>query len=194
MKNNTSRITALFLTGALLLSGCGGTDTANNATSANTDISSADTDSGNTFSAMSTTDLDGNPVDASIFSDSTITLVNAWNVGCTPCVNEIPALNKLNSDYADKGAAVIGLYNDLGSGISDDEMNQIKEILNNADASYTQLRVDGTLASDSAIINMMVFPTTYIVNSEGTILDTIQGANDYEGWKAVMDSYLTEGN
>ena len=73
-------------------------------------------------------------------------LVNVWNVGCTPCVNEIPDLDKINSEYKDKGAAVYGLYGDLGMGISDDEMAQIKDIMSNANASYTQLRMDGTLS------------------------------------------------
>lgn len=34
--------------------------------------------------------------------------------------HEIPDLDKINSEYKDKGAAVYGLYGDLGMGISDD--------------------------------------------------------------------------
>ena len=121
-----------------------------------------------------------------------VTLVNVWNVGCTPCVNEIPDLDKINSEYKDKGAAVYGLYGDLGMGISDDEMAQIKDIMSNANASYTQLRMDGTLATNESLLNIMAYPTTYVVGSDGTILDTIEGSKDYEGWKALIDSYLAE--
>lgn len=64
--------------------------------------------------------------------------------------------------------------------------------MNQAGADYTQIKVDGTLASDDTILNMMVFPTTYVVDSNGTILETIEGSNDYEGWKGVIESYLSE--
>ena len=120
------------------------------------------------FTNMDTTDIDGNKMDSSIFAKNKVTLVNVWNVGCTPCVNEI------------------------GMGISDDEMAQIKDIMSNANASYTQLRMDGTLATNESLLNIMAYPTTYVVGSDGTILDTIEGSKDYEGWKALIDSYLAE--
>lgn len=208
MKNRTLSIAALLLTGTLLFAGCGQTgNTTGNASSAaagqetttteqsdSTAQTASDSNSSisDIFTNMSTTDLDGNKIDSSIFANNKVTLVNVWNVGCTPCVNEIPELDKLNSEYKDKGAAVYGLYNDLGMGISDDEMKQIKDIMGNANASYTQLRMDGTLATNDTLVNLMTFPTTYIVGSDGTILDTIEGSNDYEGWKKVIDSYLAE--
>lgn len=84
------------------------------------------------------------------------------------------------------------LRQSLGMGISDDEMAQIKDIMSNANASYTQLRMDGTLATNESLLNIMAYPTTYVVGSDGTILDTIEGSKDYEGWKALIDSYLAE--
>lgn len=200
-------MTVLFLTGTLLFTGCGETQTKENDAQNNASYSQQENENNQTtddddtylppnnsdsetFSKLNTTDLDGNTIDASIFAKNKITLVNAWNIGCTPCINELPELEKINTEFADKGAAFIGLYNDFGMGISDDEMNDIKEILKNANATFTQLRVDGTLADDDMISNMMVFPTTYVVNSEGKIIDTIEGSNNYEGWKAVIESYL----
>ena len=208
MKNKTLSIAALLLTGTLLFAGCGqtGNTTSNTSStaagqetttteqtgSAEQTTSDSNTSANDIFTNMSTTDLDGNKVDSSIFTNNKVTLVNVWNVGCTPCVNEIPDLDKLNSEYKDKGAAVYGLYCDFGAGISDDELSQIKDILDNANASYTQLRMDGTLAANDTLLNLMAFPTTYIVGSDGTILDTLEGSNDYEGWKKIIDSYLAE--
>lgn len=208
MKNKKLLLPTLFLTSALLLGGCGQTasqqdpttststtteqDTSDSVSDNTTDTSGEYTSGVDTFSKLSTTDLDNNPVDASVFAKNKITLVNVWNVGCTPCINEIPYFDQLNKEYEGTGAAILGLYEDFGVGISDDEMSQIKDILANADASYTQLRIDGTLAQDDMILNIMVFPTTYVVNSEGTIIGTIEGSNDYEGWKATIDSYLDQ--
>lgn len=215
MKKKTVLIAALLLTGTLLFAGCGKTtDSTSNAsgqentvtgqTSADTEAASDSAKTNETsasdgtetdaelFSNMSTTDLDGNNVDSSMFSDHKITLVNVWNIGCTPCVNEIPELEKINSEFSEKGGAVVGLYADFGAGIADDEMEQIKEILSNANASYTQLRMDGTLATNETLLNLMAFPTTYVVSSDGTILDTITGSNDYDGWKETLESYLAQ--
>ncbi len=203
MKNKTLSIATLLLTGALLFAGCGqtGNTTGNTssttagqetATTEQTDSTAQTASANDIFTNMDTTDIDGNKMDSSIFAKNKVTLVNVWNVGCTPCVNEIPDLDKINSEYKDKGAAVYGLYGDLGMGISDDEMAQIKDIMSNANASYTQLRMDGTLATNESLLNIMAYPTTYVVGSDGTILDTIEGSKDYEGWKALIDSYLAE--
>ena len=105
MKNKTLSIATLLLTGALLFAGCGqtGNTTGNTssttagqetATTEQTD-STAQTASDSTastndiFTNMDTTDIDGNKMDSSIFAKNKVTLVNVWNVGCTPCVNEI---------------------------------------------------------------------------------------------------------
>ena len=202
MKNRLLSATALFLTGAMLFAGCGQADsnaTSSSSSEASTETFSAtagtssETSEDNTmFSDMETTDLDGNTVTSSIFSDNKVTLVNVWNVGCTPCVQETPELDRVNQEFAGKGAAVYGLYCDFGMGITDDEMTQIQDIMTNANASYTQLRMDGTLKENSTLLNLMAFPTTFVVGSDGTILDTIEGSNDYEGWKSVIESYLSE--
>lgn len=215
MRKKKLWIAAFLLTGTLLFSGCGQNTAADNGSdtnqttaqiqeeaSDNTD-SESDTDNmdstqndnnadSTTFSDLSTTDLDGNSMDASIFADHTITLVNVWNIGCTPCVNEIPELDKINTDFSERGAAVVGLYHDFGSGLPEDEKSELMSILENANASYTQLRVDGTLADDDMIAGIMVLPTTYIVDSNGRILDTVEGSRDYDGWKSVVESYLIQ--
>ena len=49
--------------------------------------------------------------------------------------NEIPDLDKINSEYKDKGCCCLRTLRDLGMGISDDEMAQIKDIMSNANAS-----------------------------------------------------------
>ena len=201
MKNKTLSIATLLLTGALLFAGCGQTgNTTGNTSSTTAGQETATTEQTDSTaqtasdSTASTNDIFTNmdTTDSSIFAKNKVTLVNVWNVGCTPCVNEIPDLDKINSEYKDKGAAVYGLYGDLGMGISDDEMAQIKDIMSNANASYTQLRMDGTLATNESLLNIMAYPTTYVVGSDGTILDTIEGSKDYEGWKALIDSYLAE--
>lgn len=51
-------------------------------------------------------------MDSSIFSQNAVTVVNFWFNGCTPCVEELPALNKLNEELKAKGGQVIGVNTD----------------------------------------------------------------------------------
>ena len=94
MKKKTLSIAAFLLTGTLFFAGCGQTADGNsnaNASGQETSVTgqvSADTENSSDnadadlsfFSDMNTTDLDGNKVDSSIFSDNKVTLVNVWNV------------------------------------------------------------------------------------------------------------------
>ncbi len=204
MKNKILTLSlAVFLLGStLIFTGCGTTKTSNSSTNTGTTQTAESTDSQNNpdsnaetsddtvFSTLSTTDLSGNPIDSSIFKENKITLINAWNIGCTPCINELPELEKLNKEYETKGAGIKGLYFNFAEDISDDEMSQINDALSTAGVTYPQLRLTKEMYSSDIMQNVMAFPTTFVVDSNGKILDKIEGSNDYEGWKKVIEKYL----
>lgn len=144
------------------------------------------------FENMNTVDLNGEAVDSSIFVDNTLTLVNVWNRGCTPCIMEIPELDKLNKDYEEKGVAVKGLIYEFGVGIEDDARAEVEEILGNAGAEYQQLLVSEEMLPAAELQELEAFPTTYLVNSEGKIIGTVLGSRDYDGWKEVVEGVLQE--
>jgi peroxiredoxin len=53
-------------------------------------------------------DLNGAPVSAADF-DGLVMLVNFWATWCTPCVEEMPMLSRLQQKYADRGVQVVGI-------------------------------------------------------------------------------------
>lgn len=142
------------------------------------------------FKKMDTVDMEGNKADASLFAENTITLVNLWNVGCTPCIDELPALDKLNKEYEGEGAAIKGLYFSAGSTLTDEESEEINSILEKSGAQYQQLTLSEDMLNDDVIKNIQAFPTTFVVDAEGNIVNKIEGSNDYEGWKKVIDKEL----
>ena len=193
MKNKLRILTALVLTTAFFCAGCGQTSTVSpKADTQKITASTQQAEDGTVFSNLKTTDLDGNPVDASIFKENKLTLVNAWNIGCTPCVEEIPTLDKLNREYEKKGVAIKGLYFNFAETIGDDEKKQIDAVLSDANATYQQLQLTSDMYQTSTMQEVMAFPSTFIVDSNGTILDKIEGSNDYDGWKAVIETYLAK--
>ena len=56
-----------------------------------------------TVGAFSTTDVVGKTYTQDVFADYDLTLVNVFTTWCSPCVEEIPVLEKLRQEYADKG-------------------------------------------------------------------------------------------
>lgn len=142
------------------------------------------------FKNMKTMDLDKNEVDSSIFAENKLTLVNTWNIGCTGCVQELPTLNQINKDYADKGVAVKGLYYNFESEISDEECKSVKEVLAKAGADFTQLRNSKEMLESKELKNFQIFPTTFFVDSEGNIVHTVEGSGDYKFWEKHIEKAL----
>lgn len=178
MRHLKTKLTALALTALLLLSltACGG--------------KSGDSTASGPFAGMETTDLDGNAVDSSIFAENKLTVVNAWNIGCTPCIQEIPALDKLNREYASKGVAVVGLYYNFGDDLSAADRQEIDAIMQNAGATYLQILAAPSMLEFDELGQLAAFPTTFFVDSEGNIVDSVMGAREFENWTQVIDQVL----
>ncbi len=73
--------------------------------------SAGDADSavdGSAFPEFEGTDLDGNPVDSSLFAQNAFTVVNFWFNGCKPCVEELDDLNTLNQQVEPAGKGTGG--------------------------------------------------------------------------------------
>ena len=141
------------------------------------------------FKEMKTEDINGNKVDSSIFSKYKLTVVNVWNTGCTPCVDEIPTLDKLNKEYEKIGVSIKGLLLESGVGLNDEEKKTVEDILKKAKSTYQQLTVSEDMLQDKTLI-LQSFPTTFFVDKDGNIVDSIEGSNDYDGWKAKIDEVL----
>lgn len=171
-------IPALLLVVSLLvaLTGCGGKSSG----------SEAKDGSGISFQ---TTDLDGNAVDsAELFAENKITMINIWGTYCGPCINEMPELEELSKEYADKGVAVVGLVVDVTE--SDDSLlSEAQEIVGDTGVTYLNLKAwDGLKDQLSAVAT----PTTYFVDSSGSLVgDPVIGAS-VEKYRQSLDELTAE--
>ena len=121
---------------------------------------------------------------------SSSTIFKDMNTGCSPCISEIPTLDRLNKEYKEKGVSIKGMLLESGIGLTDEEKATAKEILSKANATYQQLTVTKDMVEKDDTLLLQAFPTTFFIDKDGNIVDSIEGSNDYDGWKAKIDEVL----
>lgn len=139
------------------------------------------------FPEFKAKDLDGNDVDSSIISKNAVTVLNFWFNGCSPCVQELPELNKLNEELKEKGGQVIGINTDSLDG-NEDGIAEAKSILEKQGAKYTNLSLDSNSEAGKYATGIMAFPTTIVLDRNGNIIgEPIMGGIDNdESYKQLM--------
>lgn len=145
------------------------------------------------FEKFTAVDLAGNTVDESIFKGKKLTMINIWATFCRPCINEMPDLEKLHQEYADKGVQVMGIVCDVsysGDGYEPPLYDAALDIVEDTGVTYTSL-----LPSDSLdmikLSEVYSVPETIFVDENGNIVgDSFIGSRSFEDWKAIVDSIL----
>ena len=142
---------------------------------------------GGSVLCVSTKDVNGNPVDsADVFAKNRITVVNLWASWCGPCAREIPELDAMNEELKKQGCAVVGFLMD---GEDPYGLEDAKDILDHTGVSYLNIISPATLKDD---IDLQGYPTTYFVDSDGTILgDPVLGAYP-DQYRQIVDKLLSD--
>lgn len=140
------------------------------------------------FENLKAEDFDGKMVDKSIFDNNKLTIVNVWSTTCPPCIAELPELEKISKEFAEKGVSVKGIVYDTIEG--DGAIGEAKSILAKSEVTYQQLKLSKEMLGYNEIAEMQFFPTTFFVNSEGKIVDTIPGAATFEGWSERIEKAM----
>jgi thiol-disulfide isomerase/thioredoxin len=100
-----------------------------------------------------------------------VTLVNFWATWCGPCVEEIPALNRLRKHMQGKPFELISIN-------YAETPQQIREFLNQVKVDFpVLLDEDG---SYSAKWNVLVYPATFIIAMDGNIVYGVNGAIEWD--------------
>lgn len=110
--------------------------------------------------------LDGQRISLSLLKGKVVVL-NFWGTWCTPCKKETPDLVALQKQFADKGITVIGAAMDRGN------EKAIKAFAKEYSVNYQIIIADTRLIHH---FNVMVAPTTVIIDQAGTIVFRQVGA------------------
>ncbi len=184
----------LFLVGILFLTSCG-TDKKNEEISKNDQVEIVEEEQieddnieepdQNVFnlSDFTSVDLEGNPVDSSIFQGK-YTLVNVWATFCRPCIVEMPDLQKIHENLGGDDFQVIGIISDTYVE-SNENMEDAKKIVEQTGVNYINVVPNDEIIED-VLTQIQFVPTSFIVDSEGNFLgEVVYGSKDYkffESW------------
>ena len=170
MRKKTVLALLLMVSMIFAMSGCGGGGSSESSGSGTQSTQTAG--SGISFK---TTDLEGNAVDSKeLFAKNKVTMINIWGTYCGPCVEEMPELEQMSKEYADKGASIVGLVVDVTEA-DDSKLAEAKSIVKDTGVTYVNLKAWDGFKDQLAAPGT---PTTYFVDSNGNLIgDPVVGAN-----------------
>lgn len=123
------------------------------------------------LSGFKTQNVNGEDVDASIFADYDITMVNIWFTGCSPCIAEMPEIEKLYEQLP-QNYNIITICTDTikkNDKIDKGSIDTVKDVMEDAKAQFMTLIPDEIL-KEQISEKTRIFPTTIFVDSEGKVV------------------------
>ncbi len=139
------------------------------------------------FPVFTATDLEGNTVTESIFSEKDLTVLNIWGTFCNPCVGEMPELGEWAKEMPEN-VQLVGLIIDINGEEDTEHHDFAVDITQNAGADFTQMIANQDFAP--VLKEVMGVPTTMFIDQDGNIVgDPILGA-DVDGYKKFVEDYL----
>jgi thiol-disulfide isomerase/thioredoxin len=127
--------------------------------------------------------LDGRPHRLDEWRDKVL-VVNFWATWCSPCLKEIPAFAKLQTELGERGLQFIGL--------AIDDTESVKRLLADMPIVYPLLIAeDGGIALAERWGNRLgVLPFTAVFDRAGRLVTVRQGVFDLDDLRKVVEPLL----
>lgn len=134
-------------------------------------------------------DMNGNVVSEAVFSESKLTMVNVWATYCNPCLREMPSLGELAGEHESGEFQIIGIISDVMEGADEAIMDNAAALIEATGASYTHLLLNESVYY-ALLTEVTAVPTTFFVNENGVVVDTVIGAMEKTAWEEKIDALL----
>ena len=132
------------------------------------------------------TDIEGNVVTSEIFSQSKLTMVNVWATYCNPCLSEMPGLGELAGEFDEEEFRIIGIISDVVEG---EEQELAEDLIDRTQAGYTHLLLNESIYN-ALLTDVAAVPTTFFIDENGVVLDTVVGAMEKSAWEEKINELL----
>lgn len=184
---------SLLAASILLLSGCGDTAIKDNTESSPAqEAENASSPEGGNVSAsivFEAHDMEGNAVSSEIFSETKLTMINVWATYCNPCLREMPGLGELAGAYAPDEFRIVGVISDVVEGSDQRTLDYAADLVEQTSANYTHLLLNESLYY-ALLTDVSAVPTTFFIDEDGVILDTVIGSMERSAWEEKINELL----
>ena len=187
----------LLLLTTLLLTGCAqnthSQESSNISASTNNSSESSAEETHNPYIVtFNSTTINGNAITDSVFANSKLTMLNVWGTYCNPCLNEMPDLGEIATEYDTSEFQMFGIICDITTDASANDLANAQDLIKATKAdTYSHILLNESLyynlvgASDSV-------PTTYFINQNGELIGYLVGAQNKTNWITIIDALLAE--
>ena len=131
---------------------------------------------------FTTKDTEGKAVSPKCYKGSYV-LLTFWSTTCKPCIEELPAILKINSQYSSKKLSIISVSTDTNR-------NVFLKAVKKYQMKWTNVCGD----IDDIIVSYGVksIPQIYLIDSEGKIVYSREEERDFTPELAVLNKILEE--
>lgn len=189
------KLCLLFAAAAVLLSGCAvkRAEKEENSSVQEAEDTSFSEEENELFvsDAFDIQDIEGNTVSSAVFSEAELTMVNVWATYCNPCLNEMPGLGELAESYEPETFRIIGIISDVQEGADQEKLDLAADLIERTGADYTHLLLNESLYY-ALLTDVTAVPTTFFINKDGVILETVVGAMEKSAWEEKINAFLEE--
>jgi peroxiredoxin len=126
--------------------------------------------------------LDGSTINLSSLRGQNI-LINYWVTWCDPCLEEMPALEKIYQEYQGKNLIILSV-----NGIAQDDLGKVQETVSGLGLTYPVVLDEGDTIFKSYWLGFM--PTSVFIDSQGVIRFIKFGGADETEFRAKIDQLL----
>lgn len=125
-------------------------------------------------------------------------IYNGWGPWCSSCVKEMPDLNTLYGKYKDRGVLIVGIVADYSEQIKNDASyyDKVGNVVNSYGIEYPIILCDNKFIVEVYPTMQSSFPTTWVVDKDGNLVDYFIGAKSESDWAKLFEDLAqkAEGN
>jgi len=146
-----------------------------------------------TVGEFTTQDVNGNTITQDIFKDYDLTMVNVFTTWCSPCVAEMPDLEKLYQQMKDRNVGVVGVVLDVLNAkgeIVEKDLERAQLLVQKTGVTYPIILPDSTYLN-GRLMSIEAFPESFFVDQNGNIVgETYSGSGSLEDWLETVEKEL----
>ena len=133
---------------------------------------------GQTVPPLAVQDLDNQPTTLKP-TPGKLLMINAWATWCPPCRQEMPSLQRLANRLGSDRLELVGLSVDMDEHV-------VREYLIENKIHFPSF-LDRNFATVNGVFGIRVFPSTFFVSPDGTLLKVVEGWRDWDAPEMVAE-------